>query len=123
MSNLIDRRLNTKGKSTVNRQRFMRRYKNQIKKSVNNAVTKRSVTDVTSGENIVIPSKDIQEPIFHQGSGGTRERVFPGNDQFSQGDKLERPPSKESRQGKDSEGWHSPGLPEKLSTRTLSRFM
>jgi uncharacterized protein len=103
MSNLIDRRLNTKGKSTVNRQRFMRRYKNQIKKSVNNAVTSRSVTDVSSGESIVIPSKDIKEPIFHQGSGGTRERVFPGNDQFTQGDKLERPPSKEKGQGGDSD--------------------
>tara|TARA_B100001094_G_scaffold333351_1_gene410998 strand:+ start:5916 stop:7184 length:1269 start_codon:yes stop_codon:yes gene_type:complete len=100
MTSLIDRRLNAKGKSTVNRQRFMRRYKNQIKTSVSNAVTKRSVTDVESGESVIIPSKDIKEPIFHQGSGGTRERVFPGNDQFVKGDKIERPPSQEGSGGK-----------------------
>jgi uncharacterized sporulation protein YeaH/YhbH (DUF444 family) len=95
MTSFIDRRLNAKGKSTVNRQRFMRRYKNQIKDSVSGAVTKRSVTDVDSGEHVVIPSKDIKEPIFHQGQGGTRERVFPGNDQFVKGDKIERPISQQ----------------------------
>ena len=92
MANFIDRRLNAKGKSTVNRQRFINRYKQQIKKSVSDAVTGRSVTDVDKGEQITIPTRDISEPIFHQGQGGVRERVHPGNDQFSQGDQIERPP-------------------------------
>ena len=30
MAHFIDRRLNSKGKSTVNRQRFIKRYKQQI---------------------------------------------------------------------------------------------
>ncbi len=34
MSQLIDRRQNAGKKSTVNRQRFLRRYKSQIKKAV-----------------------------------------------------------------------------------------
>ena len=34
MSYVIDRRLNGKNKSTVNRQRFLRRYKAHIKKAV-----------------------------------------------------------------------------------------
>ncbi len=34
MAQFIDRRLNGKNKSTVNRQRFLRRYKEQIKESV-----------------------------------------------------------------------------------------
>ncbi|WP_394392731.1 YeaH/YhbH family protein [Shewanella woodyi] len=93
MANFIDRRLNAKGKSTVNRQRFINRYKQQIKKSVSDAVTRRSVTDVDKGEKIGIPTKDISEPSFHQGQGGVRERVHPGNDQFTRGDKIERPPS------------------------------
>jgi uncharacterized sporulation protein YeaH/YhbH (DUF444 family) len=93
MANFIDRRLNAKGKSTVNRQRFINRYKQQIKKSVSDAVTRRSVTDVDKGEKIGIPTKDIKEPSFHQGQGGVRERVHPGNDQFTRGDKIERPPS------------------------------
>ncbi|QLE85407.1 MULTISPECIES: YeaH/YhbH family protein [Shewanella] len=92
MANFIDRRLNAKGKSTVNRQRFINRYKKQIKKAVSDAVTRRSVTDVDKGEKISIPTRDISEPTFHQGQGGVRERVHPGNDQFTKGDQIERPP-------------------------------
>ncbi|MEZ9593624.1 YeaH/YhbH family protein [Shewanella sp. 10N.261.52.F9] len=93
MTSFIDRRLNAKGKSTVNRQRFINRYKKQIKKAVSDAVTRRSVTDVDKGEKISIPTRDISEPTFHQGSGGVRERVHPGNDKFARGDQIERPPS------------------------------
>ena len=50
MTWFIDRRLNGKNKSTVNRQRFLRRYKAQIKQSISEAINKRSVTDVDSGE-------------------------------------------------------------------------
>ncbi len=91
MANFIDRRLNSKNKSTVNRQRFIRRYKSQIKKSVSDAINKRGVTDVDKGENIVIPSKDLSEPVFHQGKGGIKDRVHPGNDQFSEGDRIDKP--------------------------------
>ena len=99
MANFIDRRLNSKNKSTVNRQRFLRRYKNQIKKSVADAINKRGVTDIESGENIVIPKRDMSEPIFHQGSGGTRDKVHPGNDQFAQGDRINKPPNQQGQGG------------------------
>ncbi|UCX04824.1 YeaH/YhbH family protein [Shewanella glacialimarina] len=91
MANFIDRRLNAKGKSTVNRQRFIERYKTQIKKAVSDAVTRRSVTDIDKGEQISIPTRDISEPSFRQGQGGSRERIHPGNDQFNRGDKIARP--------------------------------
>lgn len=93
MAHFIDRRLNSKGKSTVNRQRFLRRYKQQIKRSVSDAVSKRSVTDLENGEKISIPTRDISEPVFHTGQGGERTVVHPGNDQFTAGDKIDRPPS------------------------------
>ena len=48
MAHFIDRRLNSKGKSTLNRQRFLKRYKQQIKRAVSDAVGQRSVTDVES---------------------------------------------------------------------------
>lgn len=91
MTQFIDRRLNGKNKSTVNRQRFLRRHKEAIKESVADAVNRRSITDTETGEDIAIPHKDIKEPTFHQGQGGRRERVHPGNDQFITGDKMERP--------------------------------
>lgn len=91
MAQFIDRRLNGKNKSTVNRQRFLRRYKEQIKESVADAVNRRSITNTESGEDVSIPTRDIKEPMFHQGKGGVRERVHPGNDQFIRGDKIDRP--------------------------------
>ena len=91
MTYFIDRRLNGKNKSAVNRQRFLRRYKSQIKQSIAEAINKRSVTDVDSGESVSIPNSDINEPMFHQGRGGLRHRVHPGNDHFVQNDRIERP--------------------------------
>jgi uncharacterized sporulation protein YeaH/YhbH (DUF444 family) len=91
MAHFIDRRLNGKNKSAVNRQRFIRRYKQQIKKAVADAISERSVTDISSGENVTIPNKDITEPFFHQGKGGRRHIIHPGNEQFSEGDRIPRP--------------------------------
>lgn len=91
MSHLIDRRLNGKNKSAVNRQRFLKRYKTQLKRAVADAVNKRSITDIESGERVGIPSKDISEPQFHHGPGGTRDMVHPGNKDFLSGDRIRRP--------------------------------
>ena len=91
MSYIIDRRLNAKKKSTVNRQRFLRRYKAHIKRSVEEAVNSRSITDINQGSEISIPNKDVSEPVFHHGDGGFRQRVFPGNKEFVVGDEIERP--------------------------------
>lgn len=91
MSQLIDRRQNAGKKSTVNRQRFLRRYKNQIKEAVSEAIGRRSITEIDQGEQISIPAKDISEPHFHRGVGGSVERILPGNDKFKGGDRVQRP--------------------------------
>ena len=92
MSIIIDRRLNSKKKSTVNRQRFLRRYRSLVKEAVQDAVDQRSITDVDSGSNIHIPKKDLSEPFFHHGQGGKHEQVHPGNKEFTSGDRIQRPP-------------------------------
>ena len=91
MSHFIDRRLNSKNKSTVNRQRFLKRYKSQLKRAVSDAVNRRSITDIEGGEKVGIPSKDISEPTFHHGQGGSRDMVHPGNKEFEAGDRVQRP--------------------------------
>jgi uncharacterized sporulation protein YeaH/YhbH (DUF444 family) len=91
MSYVIDRRLNGKNKSTVNRQRFLRRYRDHIKKAVEEAVSRRSITDMEHGEQISIPGRDIDEPVLHHGRGGKQTTVHPGNKQFSGGDHIPRP--------------------------------
>ncbi|MCW8445020.1 YeaH/YhbH family protein [Fluoribacter gormanii] len=103
MSQLIDRRQNAGKKSTVNRQRFLRRYKNQIKRAVSDAVGKRSITEIDQGEQITIPAKDISEPVFHRGQGGHIERVLPGNDNFITGDRIRRPSGSSGSGGEGSE--------------------
>ncbi|PWY56631.1 hypothetical protein DGG96_05780 [Legionella qingyii] len=103
MSQLIDRRQNAGKKSTVNRQRFLRRYKNQIKRAVSDAVGKRSITEIDQGEQITIPAKDISEPVFHRGQGGHIERVLPGNDNFITGDRIRRPNGSSGSGGDGSE--------------------
>jgi uncharacterized protein len=107
MSNLIDRRVNGKNKSAVNRARFLRRYKSQLKRAVADAVNRRSITDIESGEKVGIPSRDISEPVFHHGPGGTRDMVHPGNKEFVSGDRVQRPEGGEgsgSGQGKAGKG-------------------
>jgi uncharacterized sporulation protein YeaH/YhbH (DUF444 family) len=91
MSQIIDRRLNPKHKSAVNRQRFLKRFRAQIRKAVADAIDGRSVTDIDSGEKITIPAKDLSEPFFHHGPGGRREIVHPGNRDFLTGDRIPRP--------------------------------
>ncbi len=90
-SYVIDRRLNGKNKSAVNRRRFLDRYKKHIKRAVNDAVNSRSITDMEKGESITIPSKDIHEPHLGSGVGGERTIVHPGNKEFNQGDRLKKP--------------------------------
>ncbi|TIH11084.1 YeaH/YhbH family protein [Pseudomonas leptonychotis] len=91
MSHVIDRRLNGKNKSTVNRQRFLRRYRDHIKKAVEEAVGRRSITDMEHGEQISIPGRDIDEPVLHHGRGGRQTTVHPGNREFTTGEKIARP--------------------------------
>ncbi|MHA7879122.1 MAG: YeaH/YhbH family protein [Saccharospirillum sp.] len=88
---VIDRRLNGKNKSAVNRRRFLERYRKHIKKAVNEAVNKRSITDMEHGESISIPSEDIREPSFGSGRGGRRTIVNPGNKEFTTGDRVRKP--------------------------------
>jgi uncharacterized sporulation protein YeaH/YhbH (DUF444 family) len=90
MTQFIDRRT-TRHKGTVNRRRFMLRYQDHLKKAVFDAVGRRSITGIDQGEQVIIPKKDIAEPFFQYGSGGHRNIILPGNDQYSTGDKIQRP--------------------------------
>ncbi|MCC6208595.1 MAG: YeaH/YhbH family protein [Gammaproteobacteria bacterium] len=91
MNRVIDRRLNGKNKSAVNRRRFIRRFRQQIREAVADAISERSITDIDSGEKINIPARDIGEPTFRHGPGGEREAVYPGNTEYVTGDKIKRP--------------------------------
>ena len=88
---IIDRRLAGKNKSIGNRERFLRRHKEQIREAVKRAVDGRGIRDMAQGEDIHIPRRDIAEPVFGHGQGGKREMVHPGNQDYVRGDRIERP--------------------------------
>jgi len=90
---LIDRRLQGKNKSAINRERFLRRYKGQIKDAVGRAIKGRSITDIENGEKISIPVKDVNEPNFGHAHGGVWETINPGNKEYQKGDQFSRPRS------------------------------
>ena len=123
MSYIIDRRLNSKDKSAVNRQRFIKRYKKHIKKAVSDAVTRRSITDMDRGEDISIPQQDINEPVFGHGKGGVRENVLPGNKEFIAGDKIKRPDGGASGSGSGSASDSGEGMDEFVFQITQDEFL
>jgi uncharacterized protein len=91
LQQIIDRRLAGKNKSIGNRERFLRRHKDQIREAVKRAVDGRGIRDMEKGEDIHIPKRDITEPVFGHGQGGKREMVHPGNQDYVRGDRIERP--------------------------------
>jgi uncharacterized sporulation protein YeaH/YhbH (DUF444 family) len=91
LQSIIDRRLAGKNKSIGNRERFLRRYKEQIRGAVKRAIDGRGIRDIERGEEIHIPKRDISEPVFGHGQGGMREVVHPGNKDYIRGDRIERP--------------------------------
>ena len=92
MIQIIDRRFDGKNKSSVNRSRFLRRFRGQIKKAVSEVIDRDGIRDLDGSKKVSIPAKGISEPQFSQGAGGHRERVSTGNDRFSTGDQVDRPP-------------------------------
>lgn len=91
--NIIDRRQTKQGKSSENRGRFIRRFRQNVKKTVKEAINKGNITDIIKDKNsdVIIPKKDVIERHFHHGDGGVTGRVFPGNKEYKPGDRIPKP--------------------------------
>lgn len=120
---IIDRRFDSKHKSSVNRGRFIDRFKGQIRKAVADAINKRGIRDIDNGEKISIPGQDIAEPQFEHGAGGVWETVRPGNDRFNSGDQVERPQGGAGGSGRGAASQDGEGLDEFLFTLTKDEFL
>lgn len=121
MSNIIDRRKNIKGKSTNNRQKFLKRVEDQIKKAIPDIISQESIKESSSGGRVKVPVKGLEEPSFHHDpKSGKKHIVKPGNDRFNEGDKIAKP--KEGGEGKGrGKGSNSPEITEDEFTVVLSR--
>jgi uncharacterized protein len=123
MSNIIDRRLNSKGKSTSNRQRFLKRVEDQIKKALPDIVSQESIGENSSGGTVKVPIKGVDEPSFsHDPSTGNKQIVRPGNDKFAEGDRIPKPKDGEGKgNGSGGKGSNSPEVTEDDFVVILSR--
>jgi uncharacterized sporulation protein YeaH/YhbH (DUF444 family) len=94
VASFVDRRLNPKGKSLANRQRFVRIVRAELKEAVGRSLKERGIGDLAKGAGeVVIPTKRILEPRFRfADKGSPRTYVLPGNKEFTEGDTLPRPP-------------------------------
>jgi uncharacterized sporulation protein YeaH/YhbH (DUF444 family) len=120
---ILDRRFDSKHASSVNRSRFLQRFRGQIRKAVSDAINSRGVRELDNGGKVGIPGKDIAEPQFAHGHGGVHEAVNPGNDRFSSGDQFDRPPSSGGGQGGSQAGQDGDSLDDFVFTLTRDEFL
>jgi uncharacterized protein len=89
---IIDRRRMSRSKTAENRARFIKRYKEAIKKNITDTFMKKKLSDAASGGGEVkVNGKTLNEPVIHHGDGGVVDRVLPGNDRYDEGDLLPKP--------------------------------
>ena len=120
--NIVDRRKNSKGKSSENRQRLLKRVEDQIKKALPDIVKNTNVKDLTSSNgNIKVPVKGIGEPQFHYDKdSGDKKHVHPGNKEYTQGDTIEKPKGGQGK-GKGQKGSKDGDPTEDEFSVTISR--
>jgi len=89
---IVDRRADPPGRGAVNRERFIRRFKDEIKRAVDEEIGKRGIADIGKGGRISIPGRGLKEPYLHHDSKtGSRDFVLPGNHEYLPGDMIDRP--------------------------------
>ena len=120
---IVDRRHDARNKSTVNRQRFLRRFKGQIRDAVRQAIGRRNVRDIDAGEEVRITGKDIAEPQFHHGRPGVWRRVNAGNDRFVTGDEVERPSGSSGGAGGSQASNEGESVDDFVFTLTREEFL
>lgn len=104
MTNIIDRRLNPRDKTIKNRQKFIERSKQQIKKAVKDAINGGNIADIENGK-VKVKVRNVDEPTFTtDGKSGNKKYVMPGNKKYVVGDTENKPPSGGSGQGSGQEG-------------------
>ena len=103
MTDFIDRRENPKGKNLPNRQRFIEREQERVRKAVDDAVANRKLSDGSDNYKAVnVDVAGTAEPTLRREQGGNRDLVLPGNREFVRGDSISRPKGAENGTGNDA---------------------
>jgi len=119
---IIDKRKTGKNKSVGNRQKFIKRYKSRIKRSIDSISSDKGITDILKDRKVVIDQDEIEEPNFNfDMAKGERDVIFTGNKTLHKGDKIHRPPpsDEEGTEGSDT----GEGFDEFSFTLTKEEFL
>ena len=91
---IIDARRNPKGKSLSNERRYLEKQKDSMREAVRRKIAEGGIKELgaTGGKRLRMKVRGTEEPsIHHQPDGGVHDRVFPGNKEYAQGDRIPRP--------------------------------
>jgi uncharacterized protein len=121
---IVDRRGDPQGRGAVNRERFIRRFKDGIKRAADEEFSKRSIKDIGRGGRITIPGRGLAEPhLTHDDETGSRDFVVPGNKEFMPGDRLPRPEGGGEGRGDGSEAGEGDGSDSFAFVLSRDEFM
>lgn len=88
---IIDRRKNPGKKSLSNRQRFMERFREDLKRAARKNINPRKISN-DGAQEVSISGSDIDEPKFNHNPGdGQWDYVLPGNKEYIPGDYINKP--------------------------------
>lgn len=125
---IIDRRLNSKGKSITNRNKFLKRVEEQIKNNIPNILNNQPIKDINNNGSIKVPIKGIEEPTFvYDNSKGTKHRILPGNpaevkvSKFVEGDQIPKPPPSGGKGSGKGKGSNDPSVGEDEFVISISK--
>jgi uncharacterized sporulation protein YeaH/YhbH (DUF444 family) len=92
MPSFIDRRLNPQDKSLGNRQRFLKRARDELKRSIKEKIRSGKIADADGEHAVPMPARGTAEPTFQNAPGtGRRDHVLPGNKEYQAGDRIPKP--------------------------------
>ncbi|CAG7579975.1 MAG: putative sporulation protein YhbH [uncultured marine phage] len=122
---IIDRRTSPSKKSLPNKQRFVKRVEDQIKKAIPDIVDATGIKDFAKGNGKVkIPIKGIKEPQFgYDNATGDKKFIHPGNKEFSEGDKIKKPDGGGKGKGKKGSKDENPSEDEFTISISKEEFL
>lgn len=117
---IVDRRKDSKGKSSENRQKFLKRIDAQIKKALPDIVKGSGIKDIVSSkEKVKVPIKGISEPQFtYDKDSGDKKYIHPGNKEYVPGDTIKKPKYDE---GGGKKGSNDPATEDDEFSVSISR--
>lgn len=91
MATIVDRRLNPRDKTIKNRQKFVQRSREQIKRAVKESIDNGKIADIEDGK-ARVRVRGVSEPEFAtDANSGNKKYVMPGNRDYVVGDREDKP--------------------------------